>query len=261
MEINDLIIFKTVAEEGTISGAAEKLGYVQPNVTERIKKLEQELEAPLLHRHNKGVSLLPSGEVLLEYANNILTLVEEAKQEIKQGEQPFRIATSQSILSHYLTPRIKDRYQNYQIFMENSSQLQELLKKKKVDLVITYAAFHHPSFQKVHSTTVSMGLLKGKESTNVDFSKEAFFVSHDLQCPFRNQTMEFIKEHHLSTKQLQQVDSFQLIKEFVAEGKGLAFLPVSSEPLHIIEEVEIHNIPVYFYMNRGANREVPEELL
>lgn len=37
MEINDLIIFKTVASEGSISKAAKELGYVQPNVTERIK--------------------------------------------------------------------------------------------------------------------------------------------------------------------------------------------------------------------------------
>ena len=44
MEINDLIIFKTVASEGSISKAAKELGYVQPNVTERIKKLEQELK-------------------------------------------------------------------------------------------------------------------------------------------------------------------------------------------------------------------------
>ena len=41
MEINDLIIFKTVASEGSISKVAKELGYVQPNVTERIKKLEQ----------------------------------------------------------------------------------------------------------------------------------------------------------------------------------------------------------------------------
>lgn len=97
MEINDLIIFKTVASEGSISKAAKELGYVQPNVTERIKKLEQELETPLLHRDNKGVSLLPSGDILLDYTNQILTLVEEAKNKIKTSGSSYIIATSQSI--------------------------------------------------------------------------------------------------------------------------------------------------------------------
>ena len=80
MEINDLIIFKTVANEGSISKAAKELGYVQPNVTERIKKLEQELETPLLHRDNKGVSLLPSGDILLDYTNKILALFRRSQR-------------------------------------------------------------------------------------------------------------------------------------------------------------------------------------
>ncbi|MEH7216711.1 LysR family transcriptional regulator, partial [Bacillus toyonensis] len=41
--------------------------------------LEQELEMTLLHRYNKGISLLPSGDILLDYAYRILNLVEEAK--------------------------------------------------------------------------------------------------------------------------------------------------------------------------------------
>ncbi|MEH7460449.1 LysR family transcriptional regulator, partial [Bacillus sp. JJ1127] len=176
MEINDLIIFKTVVNEGSISKAAKELGYVQPNVTERIKKLEQELETPLLHRYNKGISLLPSGDILLDYTNKILNLVEEAKNEIKMSGDSYRIATSQSILLNYLSISIKENFRNYQIYMENSNHLQQLLKKQRVDMVITYGNYSDPAFQKVFSTTVSMGLLKAKGKSNIDYSKEFFFV-------------------------------------------------------------------------------------
>lgn len=132
MEINDLIIFKTVASEGSISKAAKELGYVQPNVTERIKKLEQELETPLLHRDNKGVSLLPSGDILLDYTNQILTLLEEAKDKIKTSGSSYIIATSQSILTNYLSKRIKENFMNYQIYVENSSHLPKLLQQQKL---------------------------------------------------------------------------------------------------------------------------------
>ena len=132
MEINDLIIFKTVASEGSISKAAKELGYVQPNVTERIKKLEQELETPLLHRDNKGVSLLPSGDILLDYTNQILTLVEEAKDKIKTSGSSYIIATSQSILTNYVSKRIKENFRNYQIYVENSSHLHKLLQQQKL---------------------------------------------------------------------------------------------------------------------------------
>ncbi|MFJ8526551.1 LysR family transcriptional regulator [Bacillus sp. NPDC094106] len=260
MEINDLIIFKTVVNEGSISKAAKELGYVQPNVTERIKRLEQELETPLLHRYNKGISLLPSGDILLDYTNKILNLVEEAKNEIKMSGDSYRIATSQSILLNYLSIRIKENFRNYQIYMENSNHLQQLLKKQRVDMVITYGDYSDPVFQKVFSTTVSMGLLKAKEKSNIDYSKEFFFVSHDKQCPFRNHTIEFMEENNLSKKQLQQLDSYSLIQEFIAQGKGLAFLPINNDKLEKIEEVPIQKIPINFFTIRESEKVIPSEL-
>ncbi|MGW8449756.1 LysR family transcriptional regulator, partial [Bacillus wiedmannii] len=179
MDINDLIIFKTVASEGSISKAAKELGYVQPNVTERIKKLEQELETPLLHRDNKGVSLLPSGDILLDYTNQILTLVEEAKDKIKTSSSSYIIATSQSILTNYVSKRIKENFRNYQIYVENSSHLQKLLQQQKVDMVITYEDDPDAAFKKVFTASISVGLLKAKETPTIDYSKELFFVSND----------------------------------------------------------------------------------
>ncbi|MED0964518.1 LysR family transcriptional regulator [Bacillus paramycoides] len=257
MEINDLIIFKTVANEGSISKAAKELGYVQPNVTERIKKLEQELETPLLHRDNKGVSLLPSGDILLDYTNKILNLLEEAKNEIKTNTS-YRIATSQSILASYLSVRIKENFRNYQVYIESSSHLQKLLQK--VDMVITYEDNLDSTFNKVFSTTISIGLLKAKEKCKVDYSKELFFVSNDTKCPFRNRTIQFLKENNLSQRQLQQLDSYSLIEEFIAEGNGIAFLPIKNDKLTPIEDVAIEKLSINFFTAQDLEKEIPGEL-
>ncbi|MED1555723.1 LysR family transcriptional regulator [Bacillus paramycoides] len=257
MEINDLIIFKTVANEGSISKAAKELGYVQPNVTERIKKLEQELETPLLHRDNKGVSLLPSGDILLDYTNKILNLLEEAKNEIKTNTS-YRIATSQSILASYLSVRIKENFRNYQVYIESSSHLQKLLQK--VDMVITYEDNLDATFNKVFSTTISIGLLKAKEKCKVDYSKELFFVSNDTKCPFRNRTIQFLKENNLSQRQLQQLDSYSLIEEFIAEGNGIAFLPIKNDKLTPIEDVAIEKLSINFFTAQDLEKEIPGEL-
>ncbi|MED0981493.1 LysR family transcriptional regulator [Bacillus paramycoides] len=257
MEINDLIIFKTVANEGSISKAAKELGYVQPNVTERIKKLEQELETPLLHRDNKGVSLLPSGDILLDYTNKILNLLEEAKNEIKTNTS-YRIATSQSILASYLSVRIKENFRNYQVYIESSSHLQKLLQK--VDMVITYEDNLDSNFNKVFSTIISIGLLKAKEKCKVDYSKELFFVSNDTKCPFRNRTIQFLKENNLSQRQLQQLDSYSLIEEFIAEGNGIAFLPIKNDKLTPIEDVAIEKLSINFFTAQDLEKEIPGEL-
>lgn len=78
MESNDLRIFHRVAHENSFSKAAEKMGYVQSNVTLRIKKLEQELGTILFLRNNKGVSISHDGRKLLIYAEQILRLLDEA---------------------------------------------------------------------------------------------------------------------------------------------------------------------------------------
>ncbi|MGE6596992.1 LysR family transcriptional regulator [Bacillus cereus] len=260
MEINDLIIFKTVANEGSISKAAKELGYVQPNVTERIKKLEQELETPLLHRDNKGVSLLPSGDILLDYTNKILALLEEAKDEIKTSASSYVIATSQSILTNYLSMRIKENFRNYQIYIESSSHLQKLLQQQKVDMVITYEDYPEAAFEKVFTTSIFVGLLKAKEQYNIDFSKELFFVSNDKKCPFRNMTIQFLKENNLSQYQLQQLDSYSLMEEFIVEGNGIAFLPIRNDRLVPVENVPIEKLAVHFFTNRNFIKHIPDEL-
>ncbi|EEK73722.1 MULTISPECIES: LysR family transcriptional regulator [Bacillus cereus group] len=260
MEINDLIIFKTVANEGSISKAAKELGYVQPNVTERIKKLEQELETPLLHRDNKGVSLLPSGDILLDYTNKILALLEEAKDEIKTSASSYVIATSQSILTNYLSMRIKENFRNYQIYIESSSYLQKLLQQQKVDMVITYDDYPDAAFKKVFTTSISIGLLKAKEKCTIDYSKELFFVSNDKKCPFRNKTIQFLKENNLSHRQLQQLDPYSLIEEFINDGNGIAFLPIRNNKLVPIEDVPIEKLAVHFFTNRELDKKIPIEL-
>ncbi|KOM79484.1 LysR family transcriptional regulator [Bacillus anthracis] len=260
MEINDLIIFKTVASEGSISKAAKELGYVQPNVTERIKKLELELETPLLHRDNKGVSLLPSGDILLDYTNQILTLVEEARDKIKMCGSSYVIATSQSILTNYVSKRIKENFRNYQIYVENSSHLQKLLQQQKVDMVITYEDYPDTAFKKVFSTSISIGLLKAKEKCTVDYSKELFFVSNDKKCPFRNKTVQFLKENNLSQRQLQQLDSYSLMEEYIQDGKGIAFLPINNDKLVPIEDVQIEKLTVHFFTNQNSSKHIPDEL-
>ena len=65
MNLADLHIFKTVAEEGGIVKAARKLHRVQSSITTRVKQLEASLGAELFYRDKQRLYLSPSGELLL----------------------------------------------------------------------------------------------------------------------------------------------------------------------------------------------------
>lgn len=84
LDTQDLLIFKRVADLHSISRAAEKLDYVQSNVSQRMKILKDELGACLLIRSNHGVKLTKEGTTLYKYAEDILKLMQDAKSAINK---------------------------------------------------------------------------------------------------------------------------------------------------------------------------------
>lgn len=89
MEIRVLQYFLAVAREQSISAAAQSLHLSQPTLSTQLKALEQELGCQLLIRGTKGsrkVTLTEEGMILRKRAEEILTLVDRAQEEIVHGD-------------------------------------------------------------------------------------------------------------------------------------------------------------------------------
>src|SRR5436190_22121729 len=80
MELYQLRTFLTVAEEGHLTRAAEKLFTSQPAVSGQIRALEEELGIQLFERSAKGMMLTRSGEQLREQARKILDATRDFRQ-------------------------------------------------------------------------------------------------------------------------------------------------------------------------------------
>ena len=91
LELSDLVVFKTVAETGSVTGAGERLYRVQSNVTARLKRLESHLGVSLFVRGRRGMSLTPEGRRLLDYADRLLALAEEARADLGASEPSGRL--------------------------------------------------------------------------------------------------------------------------------------------------------------------------
>ena len=83
MDLADLHVFRTVVESGGITAAADRLHRVQSNVTTRVKQLEESLGVALFQRDSRKMTLTPEGHRLLGYAEQMLTLAEEARQSMR----------------------------------------------------------------------------------------------------------------------------------------------------------------------------------
>jgi DNA-binding transcriptional LysR family regulator len=87
MEFSALRLMRAVAETGSVSRAALELNCVQSNVTARLRRLEDDLGAPLFIRTARGMVPTPAGLVLETYAQRLLSLAEEAKRAVLAASQ------------------------------------------------------------------------------------------------------------------------------------------------------------------------------
>lgn len=87
MDLRHLKYFIAVAEELNIGRAALRLHISQPPLTRQIQQLEEELDVQLLIRTPRGVELTQAGEMFLEEARNIRSLVEQAIERTKRAGQ------------------------------------------------------------------------------------------------------------------------------------------------------------------------------
>lgn len=83
MQISDVEAFAAIAESGSLSGAARRLGVSPMTVSRRLASLERELAVRLVHRTTRSVSLTPEGEVFLPFSKTLLEASEAAKVTLK----------------------------------------------------------------------------------------------------------------------------------------------------------------------------------
>src|SRR3977135_2205431 len=96
MELRHLRYFMAVAEEGSLTVAAEhRLHTSQPSLSRQIRDLEYQVGTALLSRSIHGVELTAAGKAFLDHARLALmqadAAVEAARKAGQQGKQTFSV--------------------------------------------------------------------------------------------------------------------------------------------------------------------------
>lgn len=93
MELLQLQYFQVIARTQNISAAADQLHISQPSLSQLLKRLEQEVGAPLFDRVGKRIVLNAYGTVFLKYVDEAFTALDNAALEI----QTLRGAASKTV--------------------------------------------------------------------------------------------------------------------------------------------------------------------
>ena len=131
-------------ETGQHFKAAEVLHIAQPPLSQLLKKLETELGTTLIHRYRKKWELTETGELLYQYAEQMLSQMQDVKQRIQEIEQgtagTVRIGVS-SACSNMLIDYIsmyRTQFPNVKISIINgdSEELLKRLEQREIDIAL-----------------------------------------------------------------------------------------------------------------------------
>ena len=145
MNYHHLFYFKTIAEEGTVSKAAEKLRLGQPTLSAQLMQLEDSLGIKLFERHHKKLILTEQGRVALEYSKNIFKAGSEMIEVLNDRLKPLRptlhVGSLDSVPKQIVLQLVKSAYKNSpcQITLSEgkSDELIRELASHKIDIVMT----------------------------------------------------------------------------------------------------------------------------
>lgn len=241
MEITQLEFFLKIVEEGSFSKAAERAFRTQPAVSLAIRRLEEEIGAPLLDRSQKTPILTEAGQVFHGYAQRIIALRDEAREavaelrELRSGR--VRIGANEST-SLYLLPEIILNFRashpqvKVEIFRHPSERLTREVLDRNVDFAIT--AFE-PADRELEAFPVLKDelililnpghLLAKRESVSVRELGGEPFLAHNVKTGSRLKVIETFAKNRTPLNITLELATIETIKRFVQKDVGLAFVP------------------------------------
>src|SRR5699024_2216899 len=244
MNTRDLLIFHTVAQEGSINKAAQTLNYVQSNVTTRIQKLEEELNTKLFHRHKRGITLTNEGEKLLPYAQKIISLTNEmemvaANQDVPSGK--LNIASVETviklplILSAYI-----ERYTEVDLTLSTgvTAELKEDVLNYQLDGAFVTKNNHttDPNLAAVEVFQEKLVLITNNQKRSLEELKELPLLRFSDGCGYRAKLNEWLVDENIIPTKVMELGTLETTLGSVISGLGVAYVPYSA-----VEEYESTN--------------------
>jgi len=261
LELSDLKLFQAIAEEGSISGAAERLDYVQSNVTARLRRLEDELGVLLFHRRPKGVQLTEKGALFRKYVDSILQMADESIQMLQDHGNPsgsLKIGVVETVTCGNfinLIATYQSRYEQVSLRLEtgHSLELMEKVKNVELDAAFVTGELSNTNFVTDYFVTDEIVLLSGR-SVDVSALAEHKWAISPRGCPFRMKLEQWLKEEGVALKNFMEISSLETILSSVRAGLTSTILPKSvlKGPY---ADLQVYPIPEsYRFMETGLIR-------
>src|ERR1700692_2176574 len=240
MELAHVEVLLSVAREHRFSRAAEKLYRTQSAVSQTIRKLENELGEALFDRSSRAGVLTDAGQGLYEYAERLLSLRKDAHEslvELRELQKGKLLIAANEFTALYLLPILAEFRRLHPMI---KITVQRALGSRIPDDVLQHSAelgvlSYKPEEPRLHSVVTYLDelvlvvppkhpLATASEVSIRQLGAESF-VAHIVSSPYREKVLQTFQNDKTPLHMGLELPTLQAIKQFVAMGNGVAFMP------------------------------------
>jgi DNA-binding transcriptional LysR family regulator len=247
-DLSDIRVFIHVAESSSVTQGARRANLSAAATSARIKTLESQLNAKLLYRDSRGVTLTPAGEKLLKHARVIMRQVDYVKSEFAEYGSGFsghiRIFANTTAVTEYL-PEVLARFLASRPAV--TVDLQERLSREIVrgvldgsaDIGLIAGPVEAQGLEVIHTSTDH--LLLALPEGHVLAGKSAVTLAETLDYPhitYREGSTLFdlvtahVRELGRTLPMRIQLSSYEAICRMIESGVGIGIIPESAAVRH-----------------------------
>lgn len=238
MDIRDLQIFLAVANEGSITRAAEKLEYVQSSISIRIQQLENELKTSLFRRGRQGVRLTTSGEALKSYAEKIIFLTHEAERVVADNsipKGPLRIGSLETTAAIRLPFILTDYHKSYPevdliVKTGTTEELINLVLKYELDGAFVAAPVEHAELDITEVGVEELAFISGGQFPSMNQPEQLqnlTLLVFRVGCSYRRKLEDWLHLKGIIPAKIMEFGTLEGILGCIHAGLGVSLLPRS----------------------------------
>lgn len=241
MELRHLRYFLAVAEAGSFSRAADRLGISQPTLSQQMRDLEAGLRVSLFQRRGKRILLTSAGLIFQEHARSILRQFESFLQELSSESQQLRGALHLGvvpILNVPLVPHLLGlfaaKHPGISIIVDeiSSTKIETALEEGRMDVGLGFVTRYSPNLRYERLCTDEFALVVSEEHAWSKRRRVPFAELHQqrlLQLTdsfvMRHMTDEICRKHQVRPRTVAEISSIETLLRSLATLKAAALMP------------------------------------
>lgn len=241
MELRNIITFCKVYNLKSFSLAAKELGYAQSTITTQIQTLENDLGVKLFERIGKNIELTSKGKIFLDYAEEIVELVNKSQDAVNELGEPNGILTigvAESLCTMILNEPLRiyhEKYPNIEIIVKvatyadlltmiktNNADLVLMIGEKVNDLDLIHAMYYD---EPMAILSAPQNLLVNKNKIKIKDLEQEPLILTEKGCSYRAAFKKQFNIQGLEPRISFEIGGLEAIKKLTMSNLGITLLP------------------------------------